>query len=104
LQEQAGFEPPNKPNGYRKYIPLFCCIVEKTPRSSSTLPSVFLPDNMEPYPLYMKLHPSILLNKYKTYLRFAPAEVQTAVYLEETNRHLKYQRLNDLNVRQTYTG
>jgi hypothetical protein len=90
---------------YSAFLFLFiCCIVEKTPRSSSTLPSVFLPDNMEPYPLNMKLHPSILLNKYKTYLPFAPAEVQTAVYLEETNRHLKYQRLNDLNVRQTYTG
>jgi hypothetical protein len=35
-----------------------------TLRSSSTLPSVFLPDNMEPYPLRMKLHPSLLLNKY----------------------------------------
>jgi hypothetical protein len=42
----------------------FCCIVEKTLGSSSTLPSMFLPDHTEPYPLKMKLHPSLLLNKY----------------------------------------
>jgi hypothetical protein len=64
LQEDAGFEPPKKktPWIWGIYSALFFgCIVEETLRSNSTLPSV-LP---EPYLLKMKLHPSLLLNKYK---------------------------------------
>jgi hypothetical protein len=67
LQEEAGFESPKKTHdGYGGYIysTFFRCIVEKALRSSLTLPSVFLPDNTELHPPKMKLHPSLLSNKY----------------------------------------
>jgi hypothetical protein len=67
LQEETGLEPPQKKNTMDMgniFCFFLCCIVGKTFRSSSTLPSVFLPDNTEPYPLTTKLHPSLLLNKY----------------------------------------
>jgi hypothetical protein len=65
FQEEAGFVPPKKTQwiwGYSAFCLLHCG--KKKLQSSSTPPSVFLPDNAEPYPLKMKLHPSILLNKY----------------------------------------
>jgi hypothetical protein len=49
---------------------IFCSF--KTLGTSSTLPSVFLPDNTESYPLKMKLHPSILLNKYAHSFQIKP--------------------------------
>jgi hypothetical protein len=65
VQEGAGFGPPKKYTmNMGIYSAFFLVALKKMLGSSLTLPSVFLPDNMKPYPLKMKLHPSLLLNEY----------------------------------------